>query len=310
MHHETQIDQFIGETHDKLQQMGMGYLNIAIEWARDKILGQQSPQPQQAGATQQQQVGGYASYATSLLSQFTMPGARTNAPTQPGTTSAGVYSALSNLAGAAFASPGAPRSAAAEAASIPPSLFNFESIPGQSTADKSSFISAQRDRLQGLLKTLDKEQQNLDLAYGSDSRGNNTGGHSNRPSSSGSGLTIGGGLKTKSRSEQSFENVEYDEAEENLPAGSPPGMRDPRRTSGGWMPTGVGGWFSGGGGGSGGDEDRSERQRHRDSSDTLSATSKGWSAARDITEEISRGMTSAYDYAQDRSRDGDEHRRR
>ncbi|ETI27301.1 hypothetical protein G647_09491 [Cladophialophora carrionii CBS 160.54] len=314
VHHETQIDQFIGETHDRLQQMGMGYLNIAIEWARDRILGQKSPQQQGPAAAGQQQgasAGSYASYATDLLSRFAMPGARTNTPTQPGTSSSTVYNTLSHLAGAAFATSSAQRSAATDAASIniPPSLFNFDNIPGQSTAEKASFIAAQQTRLQGLLKMLDKEQQNLDLAYGSDPRGerggngsrsaSGSGSHSKRPSSSGSGLAIGGGLKTKSKSEQSFENVEYDEADER--------ERDPRRTSGGWIAAGVSGWLAGsspaGGGGGEGHDDRGERERKRDSGDTL--TSRGWSAARDITEEISRGMSSGYD----RSREEGERRR-
>jgi hypothetical protein len=307
VHHETHIDQFIGETHDKLQQMGLGYLNIAIEWARDRILGQKSPQQER---TAQQAGGGYASYATDLLSRFAMPGARMSTPTQPGATSAGVYGALSNLAGSAFTGQ---RSAAAEAATIniPPSLF--ESIPGQSTADKSTYISTQRDRLQGLLKALDKEQQNLDLAYGSDSRGSKgdgSGGHSKRPSSSGSGLTMGGGLKSKSRSEQSFENVEYDGPDDRPNLHVPGASQDPRRTSGGWgIPSGVSGWFSGGnapGSGDDGHDDRGERERKRDSGDTLTgAASRGWSAARDITEEISRGMSSGYD----EYRDGSERRR-
>ena len=288
--------------------MGLGYLNSAIEWARDRVLGQQSPQ--HPGASQLAAgaaAAGYSSYATDLLSRFAMPGARLSSPTQPGTTSAGVYNTLSNLAGAAFPTSTAQRSAATEAASvnIPPSLFNFDNIPGQSTAEKSTFITTQRDRLQGLVKMLDKEQQNLDLAYGSDSRGsrgNGSSGHSGRPSSSGSGLSVGGGLKTKSRSEQSFENVEYDETDHHPSMHAPTGAHDPKRTSGGWMPAGVSGWLSGSSaprGGGDGHDDRSERKR--DSSDTLTGTaSRGWSAARDMTDEISRRTSSGYDEYRDR----------
>jgi len=313
VHHETAIDDFIGQTHDRLQQMGLGYLNIAIEWARERLLGQKSPQQQDAAGQ-----AGYGSFAADLLSRFAMPGARTNTPTQPGTTTAGVYNTLSSFAGAAFATSAAQRSAPTEAASIPPSLFDFSNIPGQSSAEKATFIFAQRDRLQGLLKMLDKEQQNLDLAYGSDPRSSASasGNHSKRPSSSGSGLAISGGLKTKSRSEQSFENVEYDDADDrsDIPAVLQPGPRpgDPRRTSSGWIPSGVTGWFSGGSPPSavrGGERDeRSERERKRDSSDTLmgnSDSSRGWSAARDLTEEMARGMSSGYD----RDREEGERRR-
>ena len=250
VHHETQIDDFIGHTHDRLQQMGLGYLNVGIEWARERLLGQKSPQhPDTAGQSEQ---AGYSSFATDLLSRFAMPGARTNTPTQPGTTSAGVYNTISSIAGAAFATSTSQRSAATEAASIniPPSLFDFSNIPGQSSSDKASFIFAQRDRLQGLLKMLDKEQQNLDLAYGADPRGLGSGrsAHGTRPSSSGSGLTMGSGLKTKSHSEQSFENVEYEEADD---ASTPPQSsrpRDHRQTSSGLDPNGrewlVLGWIT------------------------------------------------------------------
>ncbi|KIX02234.1 uncharacterized protein Z518_08173 [Rhinocladiella mackenziei CBS 650.93] len=267
--HEIRIDQFIGDAHERLQQMGLGYLNVAIEFVRDKVLGQTSPQPPPS------QASGYASYAQDLLSRFAMPGARTTAPTQPGTTSAGVYGMVTHLAGAAFAGStsrsAATESGATEAASIPGSLV--PDVPGCSSAEKSGFISAQRERLSGLLKALDTEQQNLDLAYGS--------GPGQRPSSSGLG-----GLKTKSRSEQSFENVDYDDAT-HTPGSSSYGSTPPklviegrRTTSGSWIPAGVSGWFGGGGGG----EDRIERDRD----DLGSKVPPRWSAARDITEEIAR----------------------
>ncbi len=266
--HETRIDQFIGETHERLQQMGLGYINVLIEFIRDKILGQKSPQTEQST-----QPGGpsYASYAQDLLSRFAMPGARTSQPNPPGTSSASVYSMVSTFAGAAFAGSSS-RSAATEAAAIPGSFLDL--IPGSNSAEKQTFISAQRERLADMLKTLEKEQQTLDLAYGS------APGH--RPPSS-------GGLKTKSRSEVSFENVDYDEATQHTPGSSPPRpvTEGHRTTSGNWLPAGVSGWFGGGGAASGNNgEERTERPRE---------ASKGWTSARDITEEISRGMRSGVD---------------
>lgn len=260
--------------------MGLGYLNVVIEFLREKVLGQKSPQPQGA-----QQQAGYGSYAQDLLSRFAMPGARTNAPTQPGTTSANVYSMVANLASTAFAtSPSSTsRSAASEAASIPPSLF--QDIPGGSSAEKSTYIAAQRERLANLLKALDKEQQTIDLAYGAAS--------GRRPPSSGSE-----GLKTKSMSEQSFENVDYDDAARTTSSSSSarssppkPAAEGRRTTSGNWIPTGVAGWFGGGGSGSGGGEARAEK----DKDDLSQRVSKGWSAARDITEEVARGTSSGVD---------------
>ncbi|EXJ92193.1 hypothetical protein A1O3_00743 [Capronia epimyces CBS 606.96] len=272
VHHETRIDQFIGEAHERLQQLGLGYVNVVIEFLREKVLGQKSPQSQEA-----QQVG-YASYAQDLLSRFTMPGARTNTPTQPGTTSAGVYSIVSHLASSTFAA-STSRSAASEAATVPPSLFH--DIPGSSSAEKSRYISSQRERLASLLKALDKEQQTIDLAYGSAA--------GQQSSSAGSG-----GLKAKSKSEQSFENVDYEDAahttSSSSASSSPPksAAEGRRTTSGNWIPTGVAGWF--GGNGSGG-EDRTEKAKD----DLAQRVSQGWSAARDITEEVTRGTSSGVD---------------
>lgn len=277
--HETRIDEFIGQVHDRLQQLGLGYINIIVEYLREKVLGQKSPQPQQP------QNANYASYAQDLLSRFTMPGARTSTPTQPGITSAGVYGMVSNFAGAAFSSSqttltSSSRSAAAEASTIPGSLAR--DIPGGSSAEKTSYIQSQRERLTSLLRALDSEQQNLDLAYG-------TAPGQRPPSSS------GGGLKTKSRSEQSFENVDYDDVTHTPGTSSSYGSTPPRpvtdarrNPSGNWMSSGVSGWFAGGDGPSNipeRDEDRSERNR----------ASKGWQMARDITEDIARGMSSGVD---------------
>lgn len=223
-----------------------------------------------------------------------MPGARTSQPNPPGTSSASVYSMMSTFAGAAFAasSGSSPRSASQEAASIPGSLL--DNIPGGSSAEKQTFVSAQREKLSNMLRALDREQQSLDLAYGS--------APGQRPPSSGSG-----GLKTKSRSEVSFENVDYDEATQHMPGSTPPRpvTEGRRTTSGNWLPAGVGGWFSGGssggggvGGGGGGGATSSESHgqgRVDERSEREKMISKGWSAARDITEEITRGMSSGVD---------------
>lgn len=262
--HEARIDHFISEAHERLQQMGLGYLTVVVEFIRDKVLGQQSPQTPQAPATK------YASYAQDLLSRFAMPSARTSTPAPSVATSTAVYSMVSNLAGAAFYA--SSRSAATEAASIPDSLVS--NIPGATSSEKSSFISAQRDRLASLMKALDTEQQNLDLAYGT--------GPGPRPSSL-------GGLRTKSKSEQSFENVEYDDAA-HTPGSSSYGSTPPkhapgsgRTASGGWIPAGITGLFGGGADTPGAEDNNPGR------------APKGWSAARDITEEMTKGISSGFE---------------
>ncbi|KAK5044749.1 hypothetical protein LTR84_010523 [Exophiala bonariae] len=275
--HETRIDQFIGQAHDRLQQLGLGYVNLIVEYLREKVLGQKSPQPQQP------QNANYASYAQDLLSRFSMPGARTSTPTQPGITSAGVYGLVSTFAGAAFSSSqttltSSSRSAAAEASSIPNSLAR--DIPGGSSAEKSTYISSQRDRLTSLLRALDAEQQNLDLAYGT---------APGQRAASGSG-----GLRAKSHSEQSFENVDYDDATHTPATSSSYGSTPPRpvtdtrrSTSGNWVPSGVSGWF-------GGDGQAGPHERDDDHNDR-NRNSKTWQMARDMTEDIARGMSSGVD---------------
>ena len=192
---------------------------------------------------------------------------------------------VSNLAGAAFSASQttltpSSRSAATQAASIPRSIV--DDIPGGSSAEKTSFIQNQRDRLSSLLRALDAEQQNLDLAYGA--------APGQRPPSN-----SGGGLKTKSRSEQSFENVDYEDATHTPGTSSSYGSTPPRpvtearrSTSGNWMPAGVTGWFAAGEGGTNvGESDRDRAERNR--------SSQGWQMARDITDDIARGMSSGID---------------
>ena len=225
----------------------MGYLNMIIEYFRDKVLGQESPQHQQGVPAQ-----GYGSYAQDLLSRFAMPAAR-------GTSDGGIYGMF---AGAMSA--GRTRDVAAEAASVPDSLVH-EQVRGN-TAEKSKAISAQRERLTHILKSLEQEQQNVDLAYGS------------QP---GAGLrTVSGGLKTKSKSEQSFENVSYDEAS-GTDEHPPKKVTDRRSTSGNWLPAGVGGWWAG--------------QSSETGSDKKSSPKQGWSAAKDMVDAMTEGSSTGYD---------------
>jgi TB2/DP1, HVA22 family len=245
IHHEAQIDNFIGQSHERLQQIGLGYIKIIVEYLRDKVLGQKSPQPLARQAS-------YASYAQDLLSRFAMPSARTGLPAD---STAGIYGMVSGLAGAAM-SAGRTRDPNQEAASLPDSLVQ-DSLRGISPTEKSNSISAQRERLTAMLKALESEQQTLDLAYG-------------RPSSS-------EGLKTKSKSEQSFEKVACDEPSDSNAQATSPKQSSRRATSGNWIPAGVTGWFAGG-----------EGQANQ-------LTSKGWTAARDITEAMAEGTSSSVD---------------
>ena len=202
VHHENQIDDFITQTHRQLDSVGFGYMNVLIEFIREKILHQQSPQPppQQTGA------GNYSSYANDFLSRFVMPQARPSAEQPVG----GIYGALSGFASSALAggaSGGRTRGLAEqEAAGVPDSLLS--DARGQDSTQRSKFISDQRERLTGLLRQLESEQQNIDLAYGS------------------------GGM-AKSRSTASFVNVDHDDFQPPPPVTST-AAGGSRQTSGNW----------------------------------------------------------------------------
>lgn len=307
VHHETQIDNFIGQTHRRLEQMGLGYMNILVEWIRERILGQSSPQAQGVRAASAAAPGdqGYASYATDLLSRFAMPAARSSGPpTVTGSGPAGLMNILSSAAGAALAagaaSSGSSRGvpASAQAASMPDDFLS--NLGSMSSDQKSSFISTQRDRLTSMLRALDKEQQSLDLAYGDSKSG------SRRPPSS------SGGEFTKSRSQMSFDNIGYDDLHSSsggdgsgYPSqhSTPPTMRQSsdqgkRTSSGNWVTSSLGGWLGG--------SPREETRRDKDDRDRRDRDmpnfsddypSRGYASARDITETIAR---SARDYGRDR----------
>jgi hypothetical protein len=222
VHHENQIDEFITTVHQKLQTVGFGYITMLIEIVREKILRQQSPQPppQERGAD-------YKSYANDFLSQFLMPQARPSANQPVG----GIYGAISGFAASmgGGAQAGHARGLAEhEAASVPDSLLSDNMGNVQDPAQKQQFISSQRERLTGILKALEAEQQNIDLAYGSS------------------------GAMSKSKSDASFVNVGHDDFQ-----APPPVTSSSRQTSGsGWgqAAQAAAGWLGGDGDKKGGKE--------------------------------------------------------
>lgn len=270
VHHETQIDNAIGEVHAKLQSMGLGYLNILVEYIRDKILGQQSPQAERSSAAGASRAG----YAQDLLSRFAMPAARTSALASAGS---GVYGLLSAMG---------TNTNSGSSSSNNRSLNLPTDFSNRSAGDKSAFLSSQREHLTSLLRALDQEQQSLDLAYGSGIPAPLVRNSSSRPSSS------GGGLKAKSRSEQSFEHLEHDDttmtpssSTQSTPPRSHDNNDNNRRTaSGGWVPASVSGCFGGASGGG--------------ASDQNAAVNRGWRQAMEITEAVTeavQGRSSGFD---------------
>lgn len=213
VHHEGQIDDFITQIHHQLESIGFGYINVIIEFVREKILHQQSPQlpAQQTGA------GNYSSYANDFLSRFVMPQARPTAEQPVG----GIYSALSGFAASAVGGAAAGRTRGLpeqEAAAVPDSLVSEAN--NKDSAQRSKFISDQKERLSNILRQLEAEQQNIDLAYGS------------------SGMS-------KSRSTASFVNVDHDDFQPPPPVTGTSGSRQSSGGNWGQAAQAAAGWLGG-----------------------------------------------------------------
>lgn len=250
--HERQIDEFIGDLHNKLQSVGLGYLGQLADYIREKALGQAAPHS--AGSQQDTSAAGYAS---SLMSRFAMPDARTNAQN--------LYGMLSNLS--------VPTNAPAQRSrDLSPSYSTpTMTMPSGTTLEKSNYIASERARLAAMLRNLEHEQQTIDLAYGADlaSRGSS---HQ---------------LPT-SHSETSFESISHSEVLPT-PASLIPGQKTPpanRRTaSGNW----VSSWFAGAA-----SEEGSRPNTGRSVSGQSMGAGKGWNAAKEVTDAI-QGMSSSVD---------------
>ena len=276
--HERQIETFIGDLHEKGSRAGLGYLKRLIDLIRERAFGLQptrsEPQPTQGPTTA-------AGYAQSLLARFAMPSARTP-------TTSDFYSMLSGAVSAATSSSSTTtttttRSTSGTRSTTNPSNSSSNNpnplIPTHLTnpTDKQTFLSAQREKLAVLTRALDREQRDLDLAYGNTPPGlekqleadverrireAGSGSGSGYDESSGHGGDAGGGGTgmRKNRSDNSFQNIEREEFEDEDEKSATPRSEGRQRqsagagrrtTSGGsWNPTT---WFSGAGSGSGGD---------------------------------------------------------
>ncbi|CAG8891007.1 unnamed protein product [Penicillium egyptiacum] len=193
-HHEREIEDMIGHTHERAKALGLQYFYQAIDFIRQKVLGlppQRPTTPPQPGA---------ASYAQSLLSRFNIPA---TGATGASANTNDWYSVLSTAVGSVTS--GKSREARDQELSASGNLLQRQ-IQSMSGAEKAHFISSQRELLDHLRSTLAQEEQSSprggleadDLAYGVPLR--------------------------KNRSENSFEVVD----DEDL------GRRPERKTSGGW----------------------------------------------------------------------------
>ncbi|KAG0156949.1 hypothetical protein PDIDSM_4132 [Penicillium digitatum] len=193
-HHEREIEEMIGRTHERAKALGLQYFYQAIDLIREKILGlppQRPTTPPQPGA---------ASYAQSLLSRFNIPAAGA-AGSSANTTD--WYSVLSAAVGSVTS--GKSREARDEELSASGNLLQRQ-LQSMSGAEKAHFISSQRELLDHLRSTLAQEERSIP-----------------RGGLEADDLTYGVPLR-KNRSENSFEVVD----DEDL------GRRPERKSSSGW----------------------------------------------------------------------------
>lgn len=248
--HERQIDEMIGDLHDGLQSVGLGYLGQLVDLIREKALGQTALQ-HPTGTHDTSPAG----YAQSLMSRFAMPDARNNAQN--------LYGMLSSLS-VPTAVPGRARDIPSSAGPSYNSAAEL-TMPSGSNLEKSNYIASERARLANMLRSLEKEQHNIDLAYGSE------------PSA----------LPT-SRSETSFESISHSEVlpiPPSLVPGQKPNTASRRTASGKW----VSSWFAGAP-----SEELSRPGTGRSISGQSTEGGRGWSAAKEVTEAI-QGMSSSVD---------------
>lgn len=199
-HHEREIEELIGRTHERAKALGLQYFYMAIDFIREKVMGlppQRQPPPPPPGP---------ASYAQSLLSRFNLPTASGATPAAPAASN-DWYSVLSSTLGS-MTSAGKSREAREEELSASGTLLQRH-LQSMSSTQKADYISAQRQVLDHLRSTLMREEQTM-----------------GRDDHETDDLAYGGPLK-KDHSDNSFDVVDDDDL----------GSRTSRRTSGwgGWL---------------------------------------------------------------------------
>lgn len=165
-HHEREIEELIGQGHERAKDLGLQYFYKAIDLIRVKLLGLPPQRPAPPPPS------GPAAYAQSLLSRFYIPTA--------GAAPSGNdwYSALGSVLGS-VTSTYKSREAREEELSASGTLLQRQ-LRAMTGAEKAQFISTQREVLDYLRSTLLREEQAMgqddtetdDLAYGAPLRKN------------------------------------------------------------------------------------------------------------------------------------------
>ncbi|PLB39450.1 HVA22/TB2/DP1 family protein [Aspergillus candidus] len=193
-HHEREIEDFIGRSHERAKALGLLYFYRAIDYIRERVLGlpaQNPPPPPPSGV---------ASYAQSLLSQFNIPLAGGSGPAPGAAPASNDWYTTLSAAVASVTSAGKSHDARAEELSASGTVLPRE-MASMSRAEKTQFLSQQRDVLEVVRRALAREESSLetgavddDLAYGSSSS------------------------LRKNRSDHSFDHIEPEDLRDRSPA--------------------------------------------------------------------------------------------
>ncbi|PYI16016.1 hypothetical protein BO86DRAFT_395289 [Aspergillus japonicus CBS 114.51] len=216
-HHEREIEEFIGRSHERAKALGLHYFYQAVDYIRENILGWPAQRP---AAPPPPPPTGPAAYAQSLLSRFNIPVApASGGPTAPSAPAAGAHDWFSTISSAvaAVTSAGKTPEARGEELSASGNLLPRD-IASMSRADKAQYISHQRDLLEVLRSALAKEEREL---HGSETETDD--------------LAYGSTPLHKNPSENSFHHVEHEDLHRSSPDLSG------RTASGTWSS----GWFNG-----------------------------------------------------------------
>lgn len=216
-HHEREIEELIGRTHERAKDLGLQYFYKAIDLIREKILGL----PPQRAAAPPPQPTGPAAYAQSLLSRFNLPITATGA-TNVAAPASDWLSAIGSALATMTSTAGQSREAHVEQLSASGGLMPRE-METMSRTEKVKFLSSQRELLDALRSALAKEELNL------------------RDDDTASDKSADGVPLKKNRSDNSFLHI----GPEDIPGSSSAGQRDRSPAGGARIPPATGGWTSG-----------------------------------------------------------------
>lgn len=238
---ESAIEEFIASAHERLKAAGLAYFKQAIEYLKENVLGfPPTPASAQAARPPPAATSSGQSYTQSLLARFNLPSR--GIPAQSGD----FYSFLSSaIGGAAAAATGvggttaAPVQGGSEIGGQWSSIIP-DAVRLAGSQARMSFIQAQRERLNLVMKALDREETEAKRVASINLDGGSRSGSGERSvsASSASGLS-------KSRSEPDFVKLEAEDLTRE--GGEGEGEGDMRRRPGagergssGWMPWGWG----------------------------------------------------------------------